>query len=90
MNGADFEDVKSRRALPNRLLHAAREEELSFMSKIHLYDEVPLEECLGGDGKGPVSTKFVDLNKGTDNELDIWCRLVAYDWNPRSKNVKRP
>ena len=58
------------------------------MRKISLYDEVPLEECCSETGTNPVSTKFVDLNKGTEDVPDVRCKLVARDFKPKGENYR--
>ena len=57
-------DGKTGQLLSPELVRQARAEELSFMRKINLFDEVDVEECLKMIGKHPVSTKWVDMNKG--------------------------
>ena len=64
---------------------AAREEELEFMKKIELFEESTLEECYEMTGKAPVSTKWVDVNKNTEQLPDIRCRLVGRDFKPRGE-----
>ena len=79
----DTTDEKTGEVLDPELVEKARNEELSFMKSIRLYDEVPLSECYEKTGKGPVDTKWVDRNKGTAECPDIRCRLVARDFRPR-------
>ena len=45
----------------------AREEEVGFMQMRGIWVERPLQECWDRTGRGPVSTKWVDTNKGTDD-----------------------
>ena len=44
---------------------------------------MPLQECWDMTGKAPVTTKFVDLDKGTEEHPDVRCRLVARDFKPK-------
>ena len=81
----DYIDQKSGQPLDPALARAARLEEISFMRKIKLYDEVPIEECWERTGKGPTSTRWVDVNKGTSEEPDVRCRLVARDFKPKGE-----
>ena len=37
---------------------------MQFTSEMGLYDKVPLQECYDNTGKAPISTKWVDINKG--------------------------
>ena len=55
------------------------------MKKIGLYDEVPLQECWDMTGKAPTSTRWVDINKGTAENPDVRCRLVARDFKPKGE-----
>ena len=63
----------------------ARAEELDFMRKIPLFDVVPEAECWARTGRPPVSTKWVDINKGTPEKPDVRCRLVARDFKPKGE-----
>ena len=55
----------------------ARQEEVGYMQKEQLWDEVPREDA---DGHRIVSVKWVDTNKGTADQPEIRCRLVARDF----------
>ena len=55
------------------------------MKKIDLFEESTLEECYEKTGKAPVSTKWVDVNKNTEQLPDVRCRLVARDFKPRGE-----
>ena len=78
-----IEDVKNGGMLDPGLVREARQEEVGFMAKIGLYDIVPEEESWEQTGKGPISTKWVDVNKGTKEKPDVRCRLVARDFKPK-------
>ena len=45
-------------------MRAARAEEMGFIRSIPLYEEATIAECWAKTGKGPVSTKWVDIAKG--------------------------
>ena len=55
------------------------------MKKNQLYEEVPVEECWARTGKSPTSTRWVDVNKGTSENPDVRCRLVARDFKPKGE-----
>ena len=59
------------------MVRAARKEELDYMHGIPLYDVVDEGECWDNTGKAPTSTKWVDLNKGTEEDPEVRCRFVA-------------
>ena len=79
----DYADEKTGENLDFGMVNAAREEEVTFMKKILLYDEVWVEECREDTGKAIVSAKWVDLNKGSQGTPDVRCRWVARDFKPK-------
>jgi hypothetical protein len=78
-------DERSGEELPWELVEAAAREEVAYMKKLGLYDIVPIEECIANTGKMPISTKWVRVNKGTAEQPDVRCRLVARDFKPRGE-----
>ena len=47
----------------------AREEEMSFVKGLRVYEERPIEGCWDRTGKNPIGTRWVDILKGgADNE----------------------
>ena len=78
-------DQKSGLVLDVGMVKAARLEEMEFMRKIELFEEVDVSECYEVTGKAPVTTKWVDLNKGTMDKPDVRCRLVARDFKPKGE-----
>merc|ERR1739836_245809 len=75
--GAAYDDV-SGAPLDAKEVYKARMEEVAFTREMRLYDKVPIEECWRNTGKAPISTKWIDINKGDD-------RVPKY----RSRNVAR-
>lgn len=57
-----FTDEKTGKVIYSQLVQEARREEVGFMKRIPLYDEVP--ESWERTGNAPISTNFVDLMKG--------------------------
>ena len=55
------------------------------MAKIGLYQEVDITECLEMTGRPPISTRWVDVNKGSTESPDVRCRLVARDFKPKGE-----
>ena len=78
-----FFDERTWKTLDPRMIRAAREEEVSFMKGISLYEEVNEDEAWSVTGRAPITTKWVDVNKGTDTNPDVRCRLVARDFKPK-------
>ena len=56
-------------------------EELGELAKHKVYEEVPLDECWKATGKPPIGTRWVDVNKGDDQNPDYRSRLVAQEIN---------
>ena len=80
--------MRSPERLDPKMAREARREEVSFMKRIELYDEVDLSECWTATGRGPVSTKWVDINKGSITEPDVRCRLVARDFKSKGDDLR--
>ena len=57
------------------------------MQKIRLDDVVSNSECWDKTGRPPISTKWVRVNKGTQEVPDIRCRLVARDFKPTDRRI---
>ena len=65
------------RFISRKMVDDARAEEITFIKKIEVYDVVDVEECWEETGEGPISTKFVDINKGSEETPIIGSRLAA-------------
>ena len=78
-------DEKTGEYLDPELARRARLEEIQFMKKIGLFEEVPVEQCCEMIGKDPITTKWVDIDKGTVDRPDVRCRLVARDFKPKGE-----
>jgi hypothetical protein len=83
-----YEDLKTGEGLDPRMVKEAREEELKFMKKIGLFELVPVEDCWKSTGKDPITTKWVDVNKGSTERPDVRCRLVARDFKPKGEAIR--
>ncbi len=42
----------------------ARAEEITYFRSMGVYTNVPVEECWGDTGRGPIATRWIDINKG--------------------------
>ena len=80
-----FRDNRTGEYLDPELVAKARLEEVEFMAKIGLYQEVDITECLEMTGRPPISTRWVDVNKGSTESPDVRCRLVARDFKPKGE-----
>ena len=63
--------------LPAELVRAARTEEIEHFNTLLVWDVVKTQECWDKTGGPPITTKWVDVNKGDQQEYDVRCRLVA-------------
>ena len=57
----------------------ARMEEMKEVNKHSVSVKVPIEECWANTGKDPISTRWVDVNKGDDANPEYRSRLVAQE-----------
>ena len=74
-----WDDVKGG-ALKVEDVKGARKEEVGYMVKRRVWVEVPVGDCWRRTGKAPISTRWVDTNKGSEEAPDVRCRLVARDF----------
>ena len=81
----EFRDNRTGKYLDPELVAKARSEEVEFMAKIGLHQEVDITECLQMTRRPPISTRWVDVNKGSTESPDVRCRLVARDFKPKGE-----
>ena len=62
-------------------MNKARKEELEEFRKHQVYEKVPEEECWNMTGKKPIGTRWVDVNKGYEDNPEYRSRLVAKEIN---------
>ena len=65
------------------LLEEARKEEVQFMEKIGVWEPATGEECVRKTGRPPITTRWVDVDKGRDGEVLVRSRLVARDFKTK-------
>ena len=53
---------------------------------MQLYDKVPVEECMRMTGRKPISTRWIDINKGDVSNPNYRSRLVAREINTHKRN----
>jgi len=76
----DMIDEKTGTKLDPKLVKEAEDEEMSYMEDLGVGEEVPEGECEEMTGKPPVTTKWVRVNKGTEESPLVRARLVARDF----------
>ena len=77
-----YYDDLSHLPLRSDLVDKARQEEMEVFAKFPVYTKVPLLHAYHFTGKGPIETKWVDVNKSDESEPAYRSRLVA-------KEIKR-
>ena len=60
-----------------QLVMAARRLELEYLESKHVWDKRPREESFRRMGRAPVSVKWVDINKGDDDNPAYRSRFVC-------------
>ena len=85
MEDEEIFDRRSGEILEQELVQMARKEELDFMEKFGVCEDATNEECFAETGRAPVGTKWVDVNKGTAENPNKRCRLVARDFKPKGE-----
>ena len=73
----EYWDDMSGKKLKAEKVRQAREEEMIEVRKHNVYKKVPIKQCIQETGRGPIGTRWVDINKGDDINEDYRSRLVA-------------
>ena len=66
-------------------VRAGRAEEVGYMQKREIWSVKDVEECWVKTGKAPTSVKWVDTDKGTEEDPLVRCRLVARDFKVKGE-----
>ncbi len=64
--------------LDSELVKAARQEDIDYY-RTHVYKKVPIQTSYDVTGAKPISTRWVDTNKGDDQHPEYRSRWVARD-----------
>ena len=73
--------------LETPLVEAARKEELDWVKKQGTYKVVSMDECWKETGKPPVTLKWIDINKGDEENPRYRSRLVAREIKKKGQRV---
>ena len=60
-------DDQSGAVLKPSMVKAARKEEIKYFKEMGVYEKVDISKCWEETGKSPVGVRWVDINKGDDN-----------------------
>ena len=80
-NVCEFYDDVSGGDLDKELVREARKIDMEFFHKMTVYEYRSVNECWKVIGKGPIGTRWVDTNKGDNDNPDVRSRLVAQEVN---------
>ena len=78
LNEVFWDDISGKQ-LREDLVRKARIEEMGEVMKHKVYVKVPIKECWEVTGRDPIGTRWVDVNKGDDQEPDYRSRWVAQE-----------
>ncbi len=78
-----FKDAITGQPLRPELVRAARRQELEYFVAKGVWRKCPRSEAFSRQGKAPISVKWVDVNKGDDDDPQYRSRLVA-------REIRRP
>ena len=67
--------------LDPKLVLKARQLEVEYIREMRLYDKVPIKMCWDRSGKKPIGGRWLDVNKGDSDKINMRSRYVAKDFN---------
>jgi hypothetical protein len=85
MDGGEFWDEQSGEQLNQEMVRKAREEEMEEAKKHQVWIKVSISRCWEVTGKGPIGTRWIDMNKGDVQNLEYRSRLVAKEINTHKR-----
>jgi hypothetical protein len=71
--------------LDGNMVKEARQEEIREVKKHTVYTKVPIKDCWDKTGKGPIKTRWIDINKGDKVHPNYRSRFVAKDFNTEKR-----
>ena len=80
-----WDDV-SGAALKPEEVKRVRREETEYVHNMKLYDKVSIDEAYQKTGKGPISVRWIDINKGDVESPNYRSRLVAREINTSKRD----
>jgi len=78
-----FKDAITGQTLREDMVRAARKEELDYFAAKKVWAKATRHEAFVGQGKPPITVKWIDTNKGDDQSPNYRSRLVA-------REIRRP
>ena len=77
----EFYDDISGLPLSSNGVREARKEEMRIFNTFPVYTKVPIDEAWTVTGKGPIGTRWLDINKGDEDSPELRSRLVGQEFN---------
>ena len=74
-----FVDEVSGKALETSMVKAAREEEIDYAHRYNVWTLAPISEAWERTGKAPISSRWIDINKGDEERPAYRSRLVIQE-----------
>ena len=74
--GEFYDEITGRRLLKAEVIKA-RLEEMQQFAKHKVYVKVPIQQCYDSTGKSPIKVRWIDINKGDEENREYRSRLVA-------------
>ncbi len=68
----DYWDEITHRKLERKEVQEARLEELRQVYQHKVYMKVPIQQCWDETGMNPISVRWLDINKGDEDDHDVW------------------
>ena len=81
-----FIDDRTVKTLDSVKVFQARKEDLSEVHKHSVYKKVPITQCIERTGRKPIGTRWVDINKGDDENPNYRSRIVAQEFNSHKRD----
>ena len=81
-----FKDSVTGQPLEKALVRAARKLEMEYFEEKNVWERRPRAEALARTGKAPISVRWIDTNKGDDDEPNYRSRLVAREIRRRGES----
>ena len=75
----NYWDELSNRKLDKEEVVKARLDKLRQVYQHKVYRKVPIQECWDVTGKNPITVRWLDINKGDEENRDYRSRLVAQE-----------
>ena len=75
-----WDDVSGAELDPGKV-RKAREEEIQYVRIMGLYETVPISECYNTTGRAPTTTRWIDIYKGDNVNVNYRSRLEAREIN---------